>query len=107
VTIALVAALALAGCSGSAPDPVVASRSSVPASVTPCQRAWRDFAAIDDFHDRVRAAAPTFRACRSVEEWIDVGGATPGHRLIPNRATAVEICRYEPGVRSSAVCRSL
>jgi len=81
-----------------------ASRAS---TLTACERAWQDFAAIDDFHDRVKAAVPTLRACRSLEEWIQVGRATPGHRLLPARTTAVKMCRYEDGVQSAPVCRSL
>jgi len=79
-----------------------------PAStLTACERAWQDFAAIDDFHDRVRAAVPTLRACQSVEEWIQVGRTTSGHRLVPTQVTAEKMCRFENGVRNAPVCRSL
>jgi hypothetical protein len=75
---------------------------------TSCEKAWDDFAAIDDFHDSYRAATPTLFACRSVEEWIAVGRATPGHSMRSARVTAIGICRYEEEeVRSAPVCRSL
>jgi hypothetical protein len=80
---------------------------SAASTLTACEQAWQDFAAIDDFHDRVKAAVPTLRACQSLEEWIRVGRATPGHRLLPVKTTAVKMCRYEEGVRSAPVCRSL
>src|SRR4051812_13355468 len=84
-----------------------APSSSTASPLTACERAWQDFAAIDDFHDRVRAAVPTLHACGSLEEGIRVGRATPGHRLLPAKITAVKMCRNEAGVRSAPVCRSL
>jgi hypothetical protein len=90
------------------PQHATSALTSSPASTpTACERAWQDFAAIDEFHDRIRAAVPTLRACRSVEEWVQVGRATPGHRLLPTQVTAEKMCRYEDGVRSAPVCRSL
>ncbi len=94
-------------CSGAAQRATSAPSSSTASTLTACERAWQDFAAIDDFHDRVKAAVPTLRACHSLEEWIQVGRATPGHRLLPVKTTAVKMCRYEEGVRSAPVCRSL
>jgi hypothetical protein len=76
-------------------------------SHTACERAWQEYAAIDDFHDSYRAATPTLFECRSLDEWIAVGRATPGHSLLPARFTATNICRYEEEVRSAPVCRSL
>ena len=84
-----------------------APSTSAASTLTACERAWQDFAAIDDFHDRIRAAVPTLRACRSVEEWVQVGRATPGHRLLPSEVTAEKMCRYEAGLHNAAVCRSL
>jgi hypothetical protein len=55
----------------------------------------------------MRAAVPTLRACQSLEEWIQVGRATPGHRLLTTRITALRMCRYEKEIRTASVCRSL
>lgn len=107
---AVLVALALSAtpaCQTSTREPTAAPARSTATARTACARAWQDFAAIDDFHDRIRAAVPTLRACHSVAEWIEVGETTPGHRLAPTRTTATKMCRYEDGVRSAAVCRSL
>jgi hypothetical protein len=104
--IALVLSLGIA-CNNPPQRATRASASSTASPLTACERAWRDFAAIDDFHDRVRAAVPTLHACQSLKEWIRVGRATPGHRLRPAKITAVKMCRHEEGVRSAPVCRSL
>jgi hypothetical protein len=91
-----------------APQRATSAPTSSPAStVTACERAWQDFAKIDAFHDSYRAATPTLFQCRSLDEWVAVGRATPGHSLLPARITATNICRYEEEVRSAPVCRSL
>jgi hypothetical protein len=94
-------------CSEVSRDPIAPTTSASASSRTSCERAWDDFAAIDDFHDSYRAATPTLFACQSVEEWVAVGRATPGHSMRPARITAANICRYEEDVRSAPVCRSL
>ena len=104
--VALVLTLGIA-CSNPRHRSTSALATSPASTATACERAWKDFAAIDDFHDRVKAAVPTLHACRSLDDWIRVGRATPGHRLLPVKATAVKMCRFEEGVRSAPVCRSL
>jgi len=104
--VALVLTLGIA-CNNQPQRVTSAPSTSAASTLTACERAWQDFAAIDDFHDRVKAAVPTLHVCRSLEEWIRVGRATPGHRLLPARTTAVKMCRYEDGVRNAPVCRSL
>jgi hypothetical protein len=94
-------------CNATSPDRTPPSAAVAASSRTSCERAWDDFAAIDDFHDSYRAATPTLFACQSADEWVAVGRATPGHSMRPTRIIAANICRYEEEVRSSPVCRSI
>lgn len=78
-----------------------------PEPPTACEQAWSQFGAINDFQDSLEDAVPTLFACSDVDEWVRVGKDTPGHSLIVARATAKNLCRFQPGTKTAPVCTSL